>query len=506
MDETDHVVNALTSLLMSRRPYFEKLADYWLSTGATYFELAVNGSVLACWEKPGCRNVSLVAPLEYGGDEIGWLKVYGLDDEVSHMRLKTDAEALEIQVRFEFELEMLTSELVQGQDQLLAFYELSRSMRRYLNPEDTLATLCSEAARLCNCQKAFAILTEPGKPASLVTHPESFINVEQSLELLEKTIATGRPLVLNSGYAGARNLLFLPILINNQPVAGLGLANHRQGFTAPLLKLAHAITQQGGAQLENSILYQETLAQARLKSEMELAASIQLQLLPQTFPEVSGLEIYAAAHPAREMGGDFYYFSDKVCTPFSFMVGDVSGKGASAALMMAMARIVVRNAVRYGEKQKPEQIMQRVNEDLYDDCTELSMFITAFYGQYETATRRLSFVNAGHSPVIYCPVQGQAVYLEADGPGLGVLPDILSERQDFIFDPGDILVVATDGFTEAFNSEGEMYGYEKLLELVNNSRLLSAKELTDLMINETSMFEAGTAQSDDRTLIVLKGC
>ncbi|NWJ44447.1 MAG: SpoIIE family protein phosphatase [Chloroflexi bacterium] len=501
----NEALQALRELVMSRFSYFEKLANLWHTAGATSFEIVGGGEQIMRWDYPGNSAGVVIAPLEVDGEIIGELRIQGLDEQLVFDRLEADATALDNLIRYEVELGMLTSELVQNQDQLLALYDLSRSMRRYLSPEEILATLCREAARLCSCDKAFALLAEPIKPALLIQYPENFLEEQQAQELLHRTQANGKPLVVNCGCNGTKNLLFLPITVNNAPFAGLGLANHTEAFSMPVIKLAQAITQYAGAQLENSILYSETLSQARMRSELELASSIQLRLLPQKFPSVKGLDIYAASCPARQVGGDFYNFISQSNGSLNFVVGDVSGKGLPAALMMAMARIAFQNASRFSKTMDPAKLMSRVNEDLYGDCSDLSMFITAFYGFYEPATRCLSYANAGHSPVIYCKADGSIQFFEADGTALGVLPISLSERQEVKLEYGDLLVVATDGFSEAFNSVGEMYGYDRLLELVKNNRSLSAQHISDLLFKKVLEHEAGVEQSDDRTLVVLKG-
>ncbi|MEI7555019.1 SpoIIE family protein phosphatase [Candidatus Chlorohelix sp.] len=501
----NEALQALRDLVMSRFSYFEKLANLWQSAGATSFEIVGGGEQIMRWDYPGNAAGIVIAPLEVDGEIIGELRVQGLDEQLFFARLEADATALDNLIRYEVELGMLTSELVQNQDQLLALYELSNSMRRYLNPEEILATLCKEAARLCSCDKAFAMLFESGKPKLLIQYPDNFLEEQQAQELHNKARANDRPLVLNSGYNGTKNLLFLPITINNAPFAGLGLANHHKAFSMPVIKLAQAIIQHAGAQLENVILYSETLSQVRMRSELELAASIQLRLLPQKFPSIKGLDIFAVSYPARQVGGDFFNFISHSNGSLNFVVGDVSGKGLPAALMMAMARIAFQNTSRFSHLVNPAKLMSRVNEDLYGDCTDLSMFITAFYGFYEPTTRCLSYANAGHSPVIYCKADGVIQFFDADGPALGVLPVSLSERQEVQFECGDILVAATDGFSEAFNAAGDMYGYDRLLELVKNNRSLTAKQLSDLLFKEVLAYEAGAEQSDDRTLVVLKG-
>jgi serine phosphatase RsbU (regulator of sigma subunit) len=246
-------------------------------------------------------------------------------------------------------------------------------------------------------------------------------------------------------------------------------------------------------------------AQGELLAQLDVIAGIQSHLLPQTFPQIAGLDIFAHCLPAAQIGGDFYSFHTARQRPFVFAVGDVSGKGLPAAFLMAMTRIALYNAARFMPGIHPSALLKRINEDLYDDFTELGMFATIFSGCYNAENRVLSYANAGHSPVIYCPSQRPATLLEADGPASGVLPINLSEDFTLTLHPGDVLVAATDGFSEATNAQGEMFGYQSLLALVEELAHLSAATIATTMYERISSFAGGTEQSDDQTLVILKG-
>jgi sigma-B regulation protein RsbU (phosphoserine phosphatase) len=283
-------------------------------------------------------------------------------------------------------------------------------------------------------------------------------------------------------------------------------AEGRAPFASPEIKLAHAIAEQAGSQIENVLLHEETVAQARLETEMVLARSVQKRLLPNRAPSVPGLVLHGRTVPALQVGGDFYDFittpaqGTRLCT---FAVGDVSGKGLSAALVMAMTRTVLRSKANGGAS--PAQVLDGANAELYDDFTEVAMFATAFVGQYNPNTQALCFANAGHSPVIYCPSGGPARLLEADGTALGVLPVSLCEDYALPFGPGELLIMGTDGFSEATNAAGEMFGYERLLRLVESLADKPAEAILDALFAAIGSFAAGHLQEDDRTLVVAKG-
>lgn len=513
LSNTQHEAATLKSLLDFRREQFTAIADAWLAAGASSFGVWSEGQPLAEW-RSGSSDTQpvLVSTLQTNGMLLGELRVVGLSGPVWQARLDADAMLIAQLAAIEDELEGMTAELIDSQDQLLALYDLTQSTRSHLELDQMLHSLAQEAARLVKADHAALMLcVESGQP-TLAQYPPSLKAADELITFFCQLLHDGRSLVLNGPQrtvalpAGMHSLLFVPITVRGAQIAALALINKSSGdFTSPDLKLARAISDQAGAQIENVLLYQETLAQARLKTELDLAAGIQLRLLPQHTPQVAGLDLCAGARPALEVGGDFYDFIQRPARPFIFTVGDVSGKGMSAALLMAMSHTVIANATKFMPNPTPEGIMSRVNEDLYDDFTEVSMFATAFIGQYSQARHELTYANAGHSPVIFCPAEGRARLLEADGTAIGVLPVSLCEKQSLSFRAGDVLIVASDGFSEARNASGEMFGYDRLLRLAEDVRRQSAQEIRDGFFQAVERFGAGQPQDDDQTLIVVKG-
>jgi sigma-B regulation protein RsbU (phosphoserine phosphatase) len=209
--------------------------------------------------------------------------------------------------------------------------------------------------------------------------------------------------------------------------------------------------------------------------------------------------------PASQVGGDFYDFYDAPGQPFRFSLGDVTGKGISAAMLMAMTRTTFRNRIRNIGNAYPADIMGAANDDMYDDFTELTMFATVFFGQYHHQERAIYYANAGHSPVVYCPFGGPSYLVEADGTALGVLPTSLCENHMMPFQPGDVLVAATDGFVEARNPQGDMFGYDRFLGLIETYAHEDPETLGGILYQAVATFSAGQPQDDDQTLVVVKG-
>jgi sigma-B regulation protein RsbU (phosphoserine phosphatase) len=174
-------------------------------------------------------------------------------------------------------------------------------------------------------------------------------------------------------HLNVENLLAIPIWVRGAITAGLGLVNHPGGFSAPDLKLARAIADQASAQIERILLYHEMFEQAQLRTEVDLARRVQLDLLPRQLPSVTGIDIFASSRPAYQVGGDFYDFIVDNGRPFVFSVGDVTGKGLSAALLMTMTRSAIHSKAQFMPYPTPESVMRQSNEDLYNDFTRIGV-------------------------------------------------------------------------------------------------------------------------------------
>lgn len=458
-------------------------------------------------------EASLTAPIQMNGTTIGNMHVTGLHTQEAQLRLTAEAQVIAGLASLENELRLMTAELVGCQDQLVALYKLNQSTRSHLQIDETLQSLTHEAARLVKAQFAFTILSRAVGTPALIQYPFPFLDEATSEEFFRHLQASGHEILIHNDDPsellppGVFNLFFIPIQIRGAIIAGgFGLVNvPGLGFASPDLKLARAIAHHAGALIERVLFYQETIAQTRLQTEMKLAWDVQVRLLPQHPPMVEGLDIFARSRPASLIGGDFYDFITRPRRPFIFTVGDVTGKGMSAALLMTMTRTAIRSKATFMPKPSPRVLMNRSNEDLYDDFSDLGMFATIFLGQYEPEHRHILYSNAGHSPVIYRPTDGPSRLLQADAPPMGGLPINPSGQQRLRLGPGDLLVVATDGFSESRDSVGNLFGHERLLRLIEDYADQSARAIVDKLFQAVQHFSANHPQDDDQTLVVLKG-
>ena len=247
-------------------------------------------------------------------------------------------------------------------------------------------------------------------------------------------------------------------------------------------------------------------AKERIESELTIARDIQMNILPKIFPpfpDIPEIDIHASIEPAKEVGGDLYDFffvdDDHLC----FVIGDVSGKGVSAALFMAVSSTLFKANTKPG--MPPEEILYRVNNDLCAE-NEASMFVTAFFGILNIRTGEIVYGNGGHNPPYIRRTSGDVEFLHcASGLALGVMEDFTFVRDTMSLMPGDTLFLYTDGVTEAINRQDEFFTDSRLEEFLRHTGGAStAGDLCQATSRAVHDFAAGAVQSDDITLLVIK--
>jgi len=307
--------------------------------------------------------------------------------------------------------------------------------------------------------------------------------------------------------------LLLPVGAKNQlsGVISLSPKLSEEPYSPNDLRLLKSVAVQTGLALENSrlteaIIY-ETGQKERLNRELEIAREVQERLFPQDLPAVEGLEYYGACRPALGVGGDYYDFIELEGGKFGIAIGDVSGKGIGASLMMASLQATLRGqAIHSGDDLAG--LMGHVNRLIYETSTT-NRYATFFYAQYDPKTRKLIYVNAGHNPpyVIRRGEKGlEVIELKEGGAVVGMLPPMLVNytQGEIDLQPGDLLVGSTDGITEAMNPSEEEWGEEAALEELKTLDTGSCKEILEHVVAAADLFAAGAKQHDDMTMIVIR--
>jgi serine phosphatase RsbU (regulator of sigma subunit) len=259
--------------------------------------------------------------------------------------------------------------------------------------------------------------------------------------------------------------------------------------------LLRAVASQAGVTLENLNLAEniaERLQSERAVSqEMEIARQVQRKLFPQRLPNLKTLEYAGGCNQARAVGGDYY----------GFVLADVAGKGMSAALLMANLQASIRSQYSVASENVP-QILESVNRLFYEN-TEPNRYTTLFAGSYDDAARRLRYVNCGHNPPLVLRQDGSVERLSATATVLGLFEQWQCSTNEVEFQPGDLLVLYSDGVTEAYNDREEEFGEARLIQVLEAGRNLEISALLTKLLEEVNQFSAGK-QSDDVTAIVAR--
>jgi sigma-B regulation protein RsbU (phosphoserine phosphatase) len=258
-------------------------------------------------------------------------------------------------------------------------------------------------------------------------------------------------------------------------------------------------------------LLRESEEKLRLQSELEIAREVQTQLFPRSAPEVPGLALYGVCKAARTVSGDYYDFltlsENRVC----LVLGDVSGKGISAALLMAAIQSALRAQFYDGlgsaggsqaKALSTAEVVSRLNVQLYES-TPREKYVTFFFAVYDAASRSLTYTNAGHLPPVLLR-RGKVERLNVGGTVVGLFSPMTYEQAQVQIQPGDLLVAFTDGITEPENIYGEEFGEERLLQVVRRARSVSAQTLTEEIYRSVSDWTGSPELQDDMTMLVAK--
>lgn len=298
------------------------------------------------------------------------------------------------------------------------------------------------------------------------------------------------------------------IRLHDRPVGAvlLGEKLAEDAFRDDDFEFLGALAAQVAPAVENAFLYQELAAQERLRHELEIARRIQMESLPQRTPSVEGLEVAGLSVPAFEVGGDYFDYLDGVPGRLTVVVGDVSGKGTSAALYMSRLQGILRSL--HGFALTPHELFVRTNALLCEDL-ERRWFVTALGGFFDAARRELVVARAGHLPLYYYEsAAGRVHRVLPRGLGFGLSPRPLFaqelEEQLVRYRPGDVFLFITDGITECQDEGGHEFGEERVMAVLEQHASGSAVDIRDRLMAAVQAFSTAADRFDDQTVVVVK--
>lgn len=304
-----------------------------------------------------------------------------------------------------------------------------------------------------------------------------------------------------------KSIIALPIQVQNKQVGYIVLLNEvSEAFNREMVSIITTFVNQASVSLENLSLIKESIENERYKEQLKIAKNVQKSLLPRELINNDHLIIEAFSMAADEVGGDYYDFLEYKKNRYSLIIGDVSGKGTSAAFQMAQMKGIFHSLAHQGLS--PQEFNIQANAAL-SECLEKSSFITATYFDINAKDKTISFSRAGHCPsLISCNNSKEVQFLECDGMGLGMVRN--STYKNYVhantinYQDGDTLLLYTDGITEAKNPEGEQFGGDRLKDSFAAHRSKPPNQIKEGIKNDLSEFIGGINIDDDYTLVIVK--
>jgi len=412
-------------------------------------------------------------------------------------------------------------------EKLRLLLEITRKISRSLNLEEVLAQVMDTLDSLLPYDAAgiYVIRRDPhlseGGTSTLVFHAEAVrgYDIEELMELRLKlgegligwVAQTGEALIVpdvreDARYVNARketcSEMVAPIIANDEVIGVFDLeSDDLNAYTEDDRQILLLLASQVAIIVEKAVLHEQLVEKKRLEAQLEVARQVQLALLPDRDPVVEGFDISAYNFSTEEVSGDYYDFVKPYEDHVGLVIADVSGKGVPASLLMAFLRASLRAAIHIGYA--PNVAAAKVNYLLWESI-EPHQFVTAFYGMLDATNRTLAFVNAGHNPLLVLNPDDNHRFIERGGLPLGLFKDTRYYEYYLPIDAGQILVLYTDGATEATSPEGEEYGRERLVRAVTASRARTAREMIDFIYNDIYEWSGGRGATDDVTFVVIK--
>ena len=336
-----------------------------------------------------------------------------------------------------------------------------------------------------------------------------------SRSVIDEVVANGKSVLTSDAQAdprfaggtvmlqGVRSVLAVPLGVGANVFgiiyADSPLADSR--FTGDHLKLLTTLASVAAIRVENARLTEEQIERERLEREQQVASEIQQRFLPSKAPQVTGYELQGISFPCYEIGGDYYDFIERENGSLIVALGDVSGKGTAAALLMSSLHAAV-----HAQADANDSIVKTivaVNRYLVESIPP-NRFVTLFYAELDPKNGALAFLNAGHNPPLIVHAGGTMEQLASGGLPLGILADADFREGRTKLYPGDVLVIYSDGVSEAVNPNGEEFGATRLYEVVARNLDTSASGIRDRIESALTKFCQGTPAADDITLVIVK--
>lgn len=409
-------------------------------------------------------------------------------------------------------------------DKLRMLLDITKTISRSLDLDEVLGLVMDTLGTLIPYDAAGIYLIEFGEDSTnpyifkskvIRGYQISFDLIEPRLKLGEGFLGTvaqsGKPIISHDvtkddRYFAARELtrseMLAPIISNEHVIGVFDLeSDHLDAYSEDDLSVLQLLASQVAIIIEKVRLHDEVVEKKRIQAQLEIARDVQLTLLPHSDPVVEGFDISGYIFPTEEVSGDYYDWVRVFQDQIGIVVADAVGKGVPAALLMSFLRASLRSCVQIGYA--PHIALSKVS-NLLRDSIEDNKFITAIYGILDSTNRTFVFSNAGHNPPLLIKPDGEYRYVEYGDMPLAMFDNARYHQHFIRFEPGQVMVIYTDGITEAANPSGEEYGPERFAKRVLDGIHLPARRLIDHVRVGVADFCEQTSLTDDATLFIVK--
>lgn len=412
-------------------------------------------------------------------------------------------------------------------DRLALLYELSQTFNSSLDLDEVLNRVMDEVIITTHAERGILMLRNSvgelefrvarGVDRNIINDPAFQI----SLSIVDTVARYGQPVLTSDAQLdarfsmrqsvkilGLRSILCVPLHVKKRVLGVVYVDNRIQAglFKQADLDLLTAISASAAIAIENARLYALAVEQGRLERELQLARQLQDSLLPSETPHLPGWEFAARWLPARQVAGDYYDFLPGENNQLGLVVADVSDKGMPAALLMTLTRSIVRASL--DQAISPAEGIMRSNRQICPHSVS-GMFVTMFYATVNAQDNQFTYVNAGHNPPLFFQCRGKRGSgsinrLGRTGMALGVESENIYKQFTLKFNPGDLMVLYTDGVTDALDAQGNEFGLERLEGLILDHCSTSAEKMMHLLEQSIHDFVGNAAIFDDITIMVVK--
>ncbi len=409
-------------------------------------------------------------------------------------------------------------------DKLRMLLDITKTISRSLDLDELLNLVMDTLGSLLPYDAAgiYIIEQSAGDDSPYIFKSKVIRGYEISFQLVEPRLKLGEGLLGRAALTGeaiispdvskdpryfaarkrTKSEMVAPIVSNDKVIGVFDLESDRlNAYTEDDLSVLQMLTSQVAIIIEKVRLHDQLVEQKRLQAQLEIARQVQLELLPDHDPEFAGFDISAYVFPTEEVSGDYYDWVTVFEDQIGITVADAVGKGIPAALLMAFLRGSIRAGVQTGYAS--HVLLSKINNLLWDSIED-NQFVTAVYGILDTTNRTFVFANAGHNPPLLIKPDGEYRFVEYGDTPLGMFYDAHYHQHFIRFEAGQVMVIYTDGITEAANAIGEEFGLDRFAKSVLAGIHLPAKKLIDHVRKDVADFTERKFLDDDGTLFIVK--